>query len=246
MIRFVRRDSVRWPISPIRNPVIHLLTDPEQVRVTIDPQVMRAALKYGPAIVGAGVWGFARHPEKLGWAAGGYAKAFGLLSAVYEEWTKVEGYGEALDAALEEVRNPPATALDLATGTGYAAGEVRRRFPSARITGVDISEEMVAIASHQAMADGSDSVFQVADSQDLPFEDGGFDLVTIQNSIVWPEEMMRVTAPGGRAVVVYSFGGPWVKLAWKSLAERFEKAGAEYTWGDVAGCGFYGVARKSS
>lgn len=215
------------------------------MKISIDPQAVRAALKYGPAIVGAGVWGFARYPEKLTWAADGYAKAFGLLSAVYEEWTKVEAYGEALDAALEEVRIPPTSALDLATGTGYVAGQVKRRFPNAAVTGVDLAEEMVAIASHQAMADNSDSKFEVADSADLPFADASFDLVTLQNSIVYPEEMMRVTAPSGRAIVVYSFGGPWVKLAWKALAERFEAAGAEYTWGDVAGCGFYGVARKS-
>ena len=202
----------------------------------------KSALTYGPAFVGAGVWAFARFPDQLAWAAGAYGKAFGAISAFYEDWTRVEGYGEALHEALKELRNPPATALDLATGTGYVARTIARRYPTAQVTGVDITPEMLGIAQHQSVAEGLEVTFSEADSSDLPFEDDSFDLVVIQNSLVYPEEMVRVTAPGGRAIVVFSFAGPWVKLAWPALADRFTNGGADQTWGHRAGAGYYGVA----
>lgn len=207
-------------------------------------ELKKAALTWAPAFMGGFLWSFARYPEKLRWATDLYAKSFSLMSVAYENWTKIEGYGEALDAALDEIRTPPAKCLDVATGTGFVAARVARRFPGIKVRGVDITPEMVAIAQHQAVADALDIDFQMADSASLPFDDGEFDLVILQNSIVYPEEMLRVARKGGRAIVVYSFAGPWVQMAWPELARRFERVGAEYVWGNRAGSGFFGVARK--
>ncbi|MEO7803535.1 MAG: class I SAM-dependent methyltransferase [Actinomycetota bacterium] len=207
-------------------------------------EVKKAALTWGPALMGGFVWSFAKYPEKLRWATNIYGKSFSLMSIAYENWTKIEGYGEALDAALDEIRTPPGQVLDVATGTGFVATRVARRFPDATIRGVDITPEMVAIAQHQAVADGLLIDFQKADSAALPFDADEFDLVILQNSIVYPEEMLRVVRKGGRVVVVYSFAGPWVQMAWPELARRFEQGGAEYVWGNRAGSGFFGVARK--
>lgn len=211
----------------------------------IDTKLVKPALTYLPAFVGAAVWGFARHPDKLTWASDLYGRSFGTIAGLYEEWTKLEGYGEPLDAALEELRTIPRTILDLATGTGYVARLLKRKFPEAEVTGTDISEEMVGVAQHNALGEGLQIGFERADGKDLPFADGRFDLVVLQNSIVYPEEMMRVVAPGGRALIAYSFAGPWVKLAWPALASKLEDAGAEHTWGDTRGMGFFGVARKA-
>lgn len=205
----------------------------------------KQALAYAPAFVGAGVWAFAKFPEQLGFAADVYGRAFGIVSALYEDWTHVEGYGDALDEAIGEIRNPPLKVLDLATGTGFVARRLARRFPDAEVFGIDVTAQMIAIAQHQAVADGVQVRFDSGDSADIPFPDDEFDLVTVQNSIVYPDEMMRVTKPGGRAVIVFSFAGPWVKVAWPALQKRFEEAGAEYIWGRRAGSGFYGVARKA-
>lgn len=179
------------------------------------------------------------------WATDIYGRSFGLLAGLYEMWTETEGYGEALEAALKDLRRTPNNVLDMATGTGYVASALKRRFPNAKITGVDATAEMIAVAQHQAMADGLDLEYQEADSSDLPFPAGVFDLVTMQNSIPFPEEMMRVVAPGGRALIVYSFAGPWIKLAWPALASRLEAAGAEHVWGNRAGPGYFGFARKA-
>lgn len=207
-------------------------------------KIMSQALKFGPAFVGAAVWGFAKYPEQTAWASDLYSRAFGTIAALYDDWTNLPGYGEPLEAGLDEIRKVPATILDVATGTGYAARLLKHRFPHAEVTGADISEEMIGVAQHASVSDALDIAFEVADSKDLPFADGTFDLVVLMNSIVFPEELMRVTAPGGRALVVYSFAGPWVSMAFSALGARLADAGAEHVWGQTAGMGFYGVARK--
>lgn len=207
-------------------------------------KLISQALKFGPAFVGAAVWGFAKYPDQLSWASELYSRSFGTIAALYEDWTRLKGYGEPLEAGLEEIRKVPATILDVATGTGYAARILKHRFPHADVTGVDVSDEMLGVAQHASVSDGLDIAFEVADSKDLPFADGSFDLVVLMNSIVYPEELMRVTAPGGRALIAYSFAGPWVSMAFSALSTRLADAGAEHVWGETAGMGFYGVARK--
>jgi SAM-dependent methyltransferase len=202
-------------------------------------------MTYGPAFLGGLVWAWAKYPGEMSPLTGVYAKSFGLLAAVYDQLTEVEGYGVALEAALDEIRTKPGDALDVATGTGFVARRLKRAFPQSRVTGVDIASEMIGVAQHLAVADGLDIDFEAGDSQSLPFEDASFDLVIMQNSVPFPEEMMRVLRPKGRAVAVYSVGGPWVAMAWPELASRFEKAGAEHTWGSRADPGFFGVARRA-
>lgn len=215
------------------------------MQIPLPADLTKKALTYGPAFVGAGIWLLARYPEQLKWAEDGYAKSFGAIATLYDEWTNVDGYGEAFDEAIDETRATPKRILDLATGTGFAAKRLARRFPDAEVVGIDLSEEMIAVAQHQVVAEDLNIRFEVMDSRDLDFTDETFDLVTLLNSIAYPEEMLRVLKPSGRAVVAYSFAGPWVAMAWPALQTRFEAAGAEYVWGSRAGSGFYGVARKA-
>lgn len=215
------------------------------MKVSLPPGVTRAVLTYGPAFVGPAIWAYSRFPGRLAWATDAYGKMFGYLAAFYDDWTRVEGYGEPLDAALLEIPGIPSRILDLATGTGFVARRMKRLYPSAKVTGVDISEAMISVAQHDAVADGIDVTFEVADTSSLPFEDGAFDLVLMQNSIPFPAEMMRVVAPGGRLVFAVSFAGPWGMLAWNSLSRALLEAGATEARARRAGAGFYGVAFKS-
>jgi ubiquinone/menaquinone biosynthesis C-methylase UbiE len=57
--------------------------------------------------------------------------------------------------------------------------------------------------------------YVVADASALPFPDGAFDLVTLNNMIPFFDELARVTAPGGNVAIAYSRGRQtpiWVPL----------------------------------
>jgi SAM-dependent methyltransferase len=206
---------------------------------------LRPLLTYGIPIVGAGVWAFAKFPERLRWTSDIQARVFGLAAAFYEDLTHVEGYGEALDAAIDALETPPTRVLDLGCGTGYAARRIQEAFPDAEVVGVDLSPEMVLIARTEADNAGFDIVFEVGDAADLEFEDESFDLVVSHNAPPFPAETMRVLRPAGTALTVWSFGGPWVGLAWPALAKEFKKANVLYADGFRSGPGFYGLAEKS-
>jgi len=112
----------------------------------------------------------------------------------------------ALSLALAEVE-APSRALDVGTGTGVAAQTVARRFPDAEVDAVDLAPAMVAEAKALLPAELVPRVrFQVGDASELPFDDGAFELVTLENMIPFFDELARVTAVGGAIVVSFSRG----------------------------------------
>jgi ubiquinone/menaquinone biosynthesis C-methylase UbiE len=120
---------------------------------------------------------------------------------------------DAIQAALDAVGEPPRAALDVGTGTGSVARHVAKRWPGADVTGVDFSEGMIAEAAR--LTPSGLVHYAVADASALPFPDGVFDLVTLNNMIPFFAELARVTAPGGRVAIAYSRGPQtpiWVPL----------------------------------
>src|SRR5512133_1385501 len=68
-------------------------------------------------------------------------------------------------------------ALDVATGTGHTAFALARR--ALAVIGVDFTPEMIAEGRRLQAQRGIANVrFVLADVDDLPFGDGGFDVVT--------------------------------------------------------------------
>ncbi|HEY8199898.1 MAG TPA: class I SAM-dependent methyltransferase [Actinomycetota bacterium] len=206
---------------------------------------LRPLLTYGVPYIGAGVWAFTRFPEQLRWASDVFARVFGLAAPFYEDLTRVEGYGDALDAAIDALEREPIRVLDLCCGTGFAARQIQHAFPDAEVVGIDLSPEMVLMARREADEEGFDIEFEVDDARGLKLEDESFDLVVSHNAPPFPEETMRVLGPSGTALTVWSFGGPWVGLAWPALAKRLRKASALHADGFRAGPGFYAIAEKS-
>ncbi|MGW1282174.1 ubiquinone/menaquinone biosynthesis methyltransferase [Streptomyces sp. NPDC002586] len=97
--------------------------------------------------------------------------------------------------------------LDLATGTGVIALEAARRYPTATVTGVDFSEEMLRRAKAKPEADAVR--WQQADAASLPFENESFDGITegyllrnVENVDGVLREQHRVLKPGGRLVIL--------------------------------------------
>lgn len=115
-----------------------------------------------------------------------------------------------IQATLRETLNrlpadPGSDVLDIACGTGAMLEAVKAAHPGAKLTGVDVSPEMLACARRR-LPDGV--MFEAAPADDLPFPDGGFDTVITTNSFHFfraPEtalrEMHRVLRPGGALVI---------------------------------------------
>lgn len=105
--------------------------------------------------------------------------------------------------------------LDCATGTGDIAFLLEKKSAGkALVTGVDFSENMLAVALQKANEMRSKTKFLFADIESLPFKDGEFDAVTISFGLrnvsdtkKALSEFARVTKPGGK-VIILEFGQP--------------------------------------
>lgn len=95
--------------------------------------------------------------------------------------------------------------LDVGCGVGMSACYIAKKSGS-RVVCMDISEKMIARSKERAKREGvEDRVeFQLADAQDLPFEDALFDLVISESATAFAEhkhsainEYVRVIKPGG-------------------------------------------------
>jgi demethylmenaquinone methyltransferase/2-methoxy-6-polyprenyl-1,4-benzoquinol methylase len=106
---------------------------------------------------------------------------------------------------------PKGRLLDICTGTADMALEAARRFPEARIVGVDFSRPMISLglAKVERANLASRISLQVGPAEALPFPDESFDAATVAfglrnvpDRLRGLREMHRVLRPAGRAVVL--------------------------------------------
>lgn len=109
---------------------------------------------------------------------------------------------------LREVK--PERILDIATGTGDFAIALLKLQPK-EIVGMDISKGMLEVGRTKMKKKGVDGIIsmQLGDSENLPFEDGHFDALTVgfgvrnyENLEKGLGEMLRVLRVGGKAVIL--------------------------------------------
>ena len=93
--------------------------------------------------------------------------------------------------------------LDVAAGNGNAGLAAARRW--CEVTATDYVPALLDHARARAEADGLDLAFQEADAEDLPFDDGSFDVVLSTFGVMFTPaqeraaaEMLRVCRSGGR------------------------------------------------
>ena len=82
--------------------------------------------------------------------------------------------------------------VDVGTGTGRAALLLARS--GARVTGVDASDAMLAVAQQRAAVDGADVTFQVGDAHALPFSDRSFDAAVTLRMLMHTPDWRRCVA----------------------------------------------------
>jgi len=140
------------------------------------------------------------------------ARSFGAASRSYDAAARLQAVvRDELLSRLDLLRRPPRAVLDLGTGTGLAAVELKKRFRSAAVTAADIAAPMLQVARGRSRFWRPIRCVE-ADAEQLPFEDGSFDLVFTSLMLQWLQppdralqEIRRVLRPGG-LLLASSFG----------------------------------------
>ena len=139
-----------------------------------------------------------------------------------------EPYADLL--AERSARLQPSRILETAAGTGIVTRALSESVPKAEIVATDINPAVLEFAATQLNSDRI--TFQPADAQDLPFDEGSFDLVVCAFGVMFfPDkiragsEARRVLRSGGRYLLV-SFDrlalNPVPKAAEEAVASLFQ------------------------
>lgn len=123
--------------------------------------------------------------------------------------------------AEDVTRSAPqgAALLDIGTGPGVLLVELAQRRPDLRLTGLDLSADMITAAERNLRPFGDRATAHVGDVGDLPFPDESYDMIVSSLSLHhWDHpdeaagELARVLRPGGQ-LYIYDFRfAPFDKL----------------------------------
>ena len=128
--------------------------------------------------------------QQKAWSTGDYGRVGVTLLMMGEQ------LAEAVDLRSGQ------SVLDVACGNGNASLAAARRF--CEVTGVDYVPMLLEEGRKRADAEGLAVNFQEGDAEDLPFEDGSFDVVLSTLGVMFAPnqqkaagELLRVVRPGG-------------------------------------------------
>ncbi|HSQ23245.1 MAG TPA: class I SAM-dependent methyltransferase [Pyrinomonadaceae bacterium] len=147
------------------------------------------------------------------------------LRTEFNEWARA-GKGESMERGHRPVGEqaiarmqvgPDARVLDVGCGSGWATRLLADYAFNGRVTGIDISDEMVNLARESSRSHAN-VVFEVASAEQLPFPDNEFTHAFSMESLYYYrnipkalKEIHRVLKPGGSFFAV-------VDLYWESEA----------------------------
>jgi ubiquinone/menaquinone biosynthesis C-methylase UbiE len=150
------------------------------------------------------------------------ARSYDVQAAEYDRrWSTYVARSTELTLAALPALVPGARVLDVGCGTGHLLAALRDRGEGLSLTGVDVSDGMLAGAAERL---GDDAVLCRAPAEQLPFGEGAFDAVVTASSLhYWraPErglaEIARVLAVGAVLVVT-----DWCRESWRMrLMDRY-------------------------
>jgi ubiquinone/menaquinone biosynthesis C-methylase UbiE len=149
-----------------------------------------------------------------------------------------------LAAAVLHVGDPERI-LQIECGNGEGTLFLAREFPSARVRGVDSSEEAVRQAAARVGLDPEGRVaFKQGAPRSLPFPAAHFDLLAAVDAAPAPGESARVLRPGGFLALASTHLAA-TPAGWRGrlLRRRLERQGFESIWSEQAGEGSFAVLR---
>ena len=114
----------------------------------------------------------------------------------------------------------PQLILETAAGTGAVTEVLHESLPEAEIVATDLNQPMLDVAAERVRSDRVR--FVEADAQELPFEDGSFDLVVCQFGAMFFPDRVRGHSEARR---VLKAGGHYLLAIWDSI-ERNELSNA--------------------
>lgn len=182
------------------------------------------------------------------------------LRLEFNDWAKA-GRGAGMERGHRPVGEqaielmslaPQARVLDVGCGSGWATRLMAEQATAGRVVGIDISDEMITIASTTSVAFANVD-FRVASAEQLPFAGGEFsDAFSMESLYYYADmaaalsEIKRVLEPGGQFVTVvdlYQENAPshqWVE----QLKVPVQLLSAEQYRNQFAAAGFVDVSDR--
>jgi len=126
---------------------------------------------------------------------------------------------------LEGLKPEPMVVLDVGCGTGYCTRALKKFFPRASVSGLDVSPSMVAQAKRKRRWFARSPRYFVADAHATGLPDHSVDMLVSNLTIQWCDtdevlkEFARVLRPGG-LLLVSSFGPDTLvelRRAWQTV-----------------------------
>lgn len=161
-------------------------------------------------------------------------RAFDTVAAGYDN-PALQFFPRTANHLLDTLNlNDDARLLDVACGTGVVALEAGRRLDRGHVTGVDLSEGMLAQARAKAEQQGVANIdFQCMDIDSLEMVEGGYDAATCSFGLFFlqdmPAAMQRIAStlrPGGQ-VGITAFAGQAFLPVVQTFFDRYEAYGGE-------------------
>ena len=151
--------------------------------------------------------------QNAAWASGDYARIGVTLQITGEQ------LAETMDL------RPASEVLDVAAGNGNATLAFARR--GCDVTSTDYVEALLSRGRARAEAEGLAIKSQVADAEQLPFEDGRFDAVVSTFGVMFAphqaaaaREIVRVCRPGGKVGMANWTPDGFIGQLFKTLGRR--------------------------
>ncbi len=153
-------------------------------------------------------------------------RSFDRAAATYDQHAILaQEAGERLLERVEYVRREPALVLDLGCATGRLCSGLAKRFPQARVIGLDWAPAMLARSGGEQAAKRA-PLHLCADMHAVPLAERSVDLLCSNLAFSWSRdlpalfaEIRRLVRPG--AMVIFSCFGPdtlsELKQAWRSV-----------------------------